>query len=95
MDFGGLKRIKDWLDYMFDHTFLVSKDDPELDLFKEMDKKCLIQLRIFKNTSMEGTAEFVYQEMNPVIKEETKNRAWITKIEVRENIKNSAVFIPR
>ncbi len=94
IDFGGLKQAKDWLDYMFDHTFLISEDDPEMDLFKEMDKKGLIQLRVFKNTSMEGTAEFVYKEMNPVIKEETKNRAWITKVEVRENVKNSAIFIP-
>ena len=25
VDFGGLKEVKEWLDYMFDHTFLVSQ----------------------------------------------------------------------
>lgn len=33
-DFGGMKPIKNWLDYMFDHTILVAEDDPALELFK-------------------------------------------------------------
>lgn len=35
-DFGGMKPIKDWLDYMFDHTVLVAEDDPALDVFKQL-----------------------------------------------------------
>lgn len=35
-DFGGMKPIKDWLDYMFDHTILVAEDDPALELFKQL-----------------------------------------------------------
>ena len=40
-DFGGMKRAqtkidgmspKAWMDYMFDHTILVAKDDPMLNL---------------------------------------------------------------
>lgn len=38
MDFGGLKLFKAWLVHMFDHTMLVSKDDPHLEFFKEMAK---------------------------------------------------------
>tara|TARA_R110000824_G_scaffold65001_2_gene169660 strand:+ start:890 stop:1423 length:534 start_codon:yes stop_codon:yes gene_type:complete len=37
MDFGGLKEFKAWLDYMFDHTLLVAKDDPHLDILKKLD----------------------------------------------------------
>ncbi len=33
MDFGGLKQIKEFLMYWFDHTFLVAKDDPFLSGF--------------------------------------------------------------
>ena len=34
------------MSYMFDHTTIVAKDDPELAFFQIMDKKGLIQLRI-------------------------------------------------
>ena len=33
VDFGGLKPLKNWLAEMFDHTYLVSQDDPELETF--------------------------------------------------------------
>ena len=39
MDFGGLKEFKIWLDFMFDHTLLVAKDDPKLEILKKLDIK--------------------------------------------------------
>ena len=94
VDFGGLKEVKEMLEYNFDHTFLASQDDPELSTWKELDKKGIIQLRILPNPSMEGTAEWLYQVVNKMVKEKTKNRAWVTLVEVRENEKNSAIFRP-
>jgi 6-pyruvoyltetrahydropterin/6-carboxytetrahydropterin synthase len=35
-DFGGMKPIKAYLDYMFDHTILVAEDDPALETFKAL-----------------------------------------------------------
>lgn len=35
-DFGGMKPIKEYLDWMFDHTILVAEDDPALSFFKGM-----------------------------------------------------------
>ena len=29
MDFGGLKKFKNWLEEMFDHTLVVAEDDPK------------------------------------------------------------------
>jgi len=29
---------KEWMDYMFDHTIIIAEDDPEIELFKHMDK---------------------------------------------------------
>ena len=43
---------------------------------------------------MEGTAQFVYQKVNKMVGELTKNRVWVTKVEVRENEKNSAMYLP-
>ena len=94
MDFGGLKDVKKWLDEMFDHTFLVSQDDPYLETFRKLDKDGIVQMRILPNAGMEGTAQFVYEKVNQMIIEKTNKRVWITRVEVRENEKNSAVFIP-
>jgi 6-pyruvoyltetrahydropterin/6-carboxytetrahydropterin synthase len=95
MDFGGLKEVKQWLSEMFDHTFLVATDDPYLDKFKELDKDGVIQLRVLPNAGMEGTAKFVYDHVNEMIKKNTNGRVWITKVEVHENEKNSAMYIAK
>lgn len=92
VDFGGLGEVKSFLDKNFDHTFLASVDDPELSTWKELDAKGVIQLRILPNPSMEGTAEWVFEHVDKMIREKTKGRAWVTMVEVRENEKNSASF---
>jgi 6-pyruvoyltetrahydropterin/6-carboxytetrahydropterin synthase len=94
VDFGGLKKVKAWLDEMFDHTFLASLDDPFLETFKDLHKKGVIQLRTLENVGMEGTAEYVFHEVNKMIKEQTNGRAWVKLTEVRENEKNSAIYRP-
>jgi len=92
VDFGGLKELKQWLDQVFDHTFLIAQDDPELEAFKALDKRGAIQLRVLPNPGMEGTAEYVYHEATKILETLYGKRAWITKVEVRENDKNSAIF---
>ena len=92
MDFGGLKDVKAWLEEMFDHTFLIAEDDPYLEQFQQMDKDGIIQLRVMPNPGMEGTAKFVYDYVDALVKKKTNKRVWVTKVEVRENEKNSAFF---
>ena len=94
MDFGGLKDVKAWLEKMFDHTFLVASDDPELPTFQKLNEKGVIQLRILPNAGMEGTARFVFEHVSKMIKTSTNNRVWVTKVEVCENEKNSAFIEP-
>lgn len=94
MDFGGLKDVKAWLEDKFDHTFLASEDDPALEDFRELDKKGVIQLRVLPNAGMEGTAKYVYDHVSKIIHKATHGRVRITKVEVRENEKNSAYFLP-
>ena len=92
VDFGGLKELKQWLDQVFDHTFLIAQDDPELETFKALDQRGAIQLRVLPNPGMEGSAEYVYHEATKILESLYGKRAWITKVEVRENDKNSAIF---
>ena len=103
-DFGGMKRAngnidgmspKVWMDYMFDHTVVVAKDDPALDTFREMDKQGFIQLREVEAVGAEKFAEFLFNKLNPFIEEETNGRVSITKVEFREHDKNNAIYEPR
>lgn len=94
VDFGGLKEVKKFLEQQFDHTFLIAQDDPELETFKALDKKGVIQLRILPNPGMEGTAQYVYEQASKILETLYGKRAWITRVEVCENEKNSAIYIP-
>lgn len=94
VDFGGLKELKNWLEYMFDHTFLIAQDDPHLEDFKKLNDAGAIQLRIMPNPGMEGSALFVYEEATKILNRLYGDRAWITLVEVSENEKNSAKYIP-
>ena len=92
VDFGGLKEVKTFLEYHFDHTFLAAADDPELATWQELNSKGIIQLRVLPNPSMEGTAQWVFEETDKMVRAKTKGRAWVTMVEVRENEKNSAIY---
>jgi len=94
VDFGGLKKVKEFLDYTFDHTFLVAQDDPELENFRLLDQKGVIMLRVLPNPGMEGTALYVYEEATKILESLYGKRARLIKVEVRENEKNSAIFEP-
>ncbi len=95
VDFGGLQDVKAFLEHHFDHTFLAAADDPELKVWQDLDKRGVIQLRVLPNPSMEGTAEWVCQQVDDMLKKKTQGRAWVTRVEVRENEKNSAVYTPK
>ena len=49
VDFGGLKGLKQDLEGMFDHTTVVWIKDPELPLFKMLNEKGVIDLRILED----------------------------------------------
>ena len=95
MDFSGLKKVKAWLDDMFDHTCLINADDPELELFKQLDERGIIQLRVLPNVSMEATAKFVAEHVHQMLDEAEGGRVYIQAVECRENDKNSGWYYPR
>lgn len=89
---GTMLLAKDWFNYMFDHTTVIAESDPELKLFKEMNEKGLIQLRILPEVGCELFAKFVYDNLNKEILQETKGRVSIKSVTCRENNKNSATY---
>ena len=92
-DFGGCREIKKLLEKQFDHTTVVAADDPELDTFKLMSEKGMIDLRIAeKGVGIERTAEWVYETTNKFVTEQTNNRVRVIKVEVWEHEGNSAIY---
>ena len=90
VDFGGLKPLKNWLAEMFDHTYLVAEDDPELEIFKQLEEKNLVDLRIVSATGCERFAEMVFDKAEEIISELTNGRCWVQSVTVREHGHNSA-----
>ena len=92
-DFGNCKEIKAILENQFDHTTCVAADDPELDLFKLMNEKDMIDLRIMKNgVSIEKTSEWIFNTVNNYVKDKTNSRVCVIKVEVWEHEGNSAIY---
>ena len=92
MDFGGFKEFKKLLEDHFDHTFLANQDDPELDLFREMDKKGIVKLVVLPSVGMEGTSKFLHEKMNEYLTKKTQGRVYCFRVETRENEKNSGIY---
>ena len=100
-DFGGMKRTKtkidnktpkDWMDYMFDHTLIVAEDDPFINVFQEMDKAGVAQVRVIPNTGAEKFAEYIYNKLNNFVLTETDGRVKVTKVKFAEHGKNTAYY---
>ena len=103
-DFGGMKRAttkiddmnpKEWMDYMFDHTFIVAEDDPYLESFKRMEDVGVAQIRVVPATGAEQFAKFVFEKLNKFVREETRGRVNVIKVEFMEHGKNSAIYVEK
>ena len=100
-DFGGMKRAKnkingmnpkEWMDHMFDHTYIIAKDDPFLNKALEMHNEGIVQLRIVPATGAEQFAKFIYDKVSEFIQIETEGRVRVVSVEFKEHAKNSAIY---
>ena len=98
VDFGGFNSapkgngLKDWMDYMFDHTTLIEKDDPYLDIFMSMEQMNLLHLRVMEKMGCENLAKLVYAKFNDVLSKTDAGRCKVIKVECFEHGKNSAIY---
>jgi 6-pyruvoyltetrahydropterin/6-carboxytetrahydropterin synthase len=91
-DFGNTGWIKSYLEELFDHTTVVSSDDPHLDIFKELDALGVCTLRILDSVGCERFAEIVYTDICTSILEQTNGRVRLKSVEVFEHGANSAIY---
>ena len=92
VDFGGLKPIKAWLEDSFDHKTAIDRADPHMDTFLELEKKGLIDLRIFDGVGAEKFAQHAFEYADTLIKERTDGRCWVHSVECAEHGANSAIY---
>ena len=94
-DYGGLGELKDVLKGFFDHRLLVAEDDPELEMYKELEKRNMAKLTILPRLGCEGLADMLYNYINGVYipdqwGDAEAARLWCWKVEVRETQTNMA-----
>ena len=97
MDFGDLKDIKQWLEEQWDHRVMIASDDPQLDKLKEMHDLNIMNINVMDvekgwGPGIEASCKFVYDHGQPIITQKTNGRVKITKVEIWEHERNSAVY---
>ena len=94
-DYGGLKELKEVLQDQFDHTLLVAENDPELEIYKELERRKIAKLTILPKLGCESLADQLYRYVKCVYipdywgPSEAK-RLWCFRVEVRETQSNMA-----
>ena len=86
-----MKPVKEFLEFYFDHTALISADDPRVEKAVQAHEDELVDLRILPyGVSMEMSSIFIWEQVNPFISSVTDGRSYISRVECREHEKNSA-----
>ena len=80
------------LQTQFDHTLTIDRQDPLLPLFEELHKQGGCDLRVMDGVGIEKVSEWCFNAANNYIKETTEGRCWVSKVEVWEHDKNSAIY---
>lgn len=92
VDFGSLKPFKAYLEKMFDHTLIVAKDDPEIQLFNVLHIKKLADVRVVEATGCEAFSKMILEWLalwlrtNP---EYADRNIRVKEVVVREHAGNS------
>ena len=91
MDFGGLKDLKKTLEHTFDHKLVVAGDDPQLDLFKQLDAVGAAEVVVLDGgVGCERFAEFVLKTSDTFVDELTNGRVRVQSVQINEHGSNYA-----
>ena len=98
VDYGGFKKppqgngLREWLDNMFDHTTLIEKDDPYLDIFQQLEQMGICKLIVMDKMGAESVARLVYDKFNERLSKTDGARCKVVKVECFENKNNSSIY---
>lgn len=94
--FGGLKPVKEFLEYYFDHVTVLPADDPRLEQLRGSDhieaNGLLGTLRVLPSgVSMEMSSVFIWEHVNHYIYKITNGRCYVEQVRVYEHDRNDAM----
>jgi 6-pyruvoyltetrahydropterin/6-carboxytetrahydropterin synthase len=92
VDFGGLKKLKAWLEDRFDHKLCLDQHDPYLSKFQELEALDLVEIRIFAGVGAEKFAYHAFNYANDLIQEASNGRCYCVRVECAEHGANSAIY---
>ena len=95
VDFGGLKGLRGMLEDTFDHKLLVAQDDPEIEWFREAQRRGIAEIVEVEAGGCEKFAELVYECTDQWLQDAGfAPRCRLVSVEVREHGANSAIYTP-
>lgn len=91
VDFGRLRYLKAWLNENLDHACVFNENDPLRETLVAAAPQAF-KVYLVPNCSSEGLARYLHEQLDPLVREHTNGRAFITAVEVFEDSKNSACY---
>ncbi len=92
VDFGGLKELKSILEHQFDHTTVVWNKDPQIELFRTLNERGVVDLRVMEDgVGIEKFAEYCFNTADKYVRNASNGRCWVESVEVWEHENNSGV----
>ena len=95
IDFGDLHFIGDWIEEHLDHGILLCSNDPLKEDLEVLQSKQLLTIHWVESASCEGIARFLFETFDPMVREKTKDRAWLQSLHLEEDSRNSATYFPK
>lgn len=92
VDFGSLKGFKGWLEDTFDHKTLIAEDDPQLEVFKTLDRQGLIQLRVVPSAGCEAFARMIYEYLSIWLVDNGYSHILLKRVTINEHEANGAYY---
>lgn len=97
IDFGGLRQIKEWLQFEFDHTLAIAEDDPDFSYLMGLDQFGLANVRTFAaGVGCERFATHVASYVTGWLKSQpdlSKRGVRIIEVECREHSGNASSWV--
>jgi 6-pyruvoyltetrahydropterin/6-carboxytetrahydropterin synthase len=93
VDFGALKSLKGLLEDQFDHTLLVSEDDPHKDEICALSGLGIANVQVVEATGCEAFARLIFECTEVWLQDNGFSpRCWVASVEVAEHGANSAIY---
>jgi len=93
VDFGRLRFLRNWIEDNLDHACVFNLDDPLRETLVSAAPGAW-KIYLAPSCSCEGLAQHLFEVFDPMVREHTGGRAFLTEVEIWEDSRNSACYRP-